>query len=154
MIKIMFVCHGNICRSPMAEFALRDMLKKRGLDGKISVSSSATSTEEIGNDIHYGTRRILDKYSVPHSPREAVQLTRADYEKYDFFVGMDSANIRNMHRIFGSDPYCKIIRLLDLTDEKRDVADPWYTGNFEVTYRDVTSGCEALIEHLKKKVGI
>ena len=154
MIKIMFVCHGNICRSPMAEFVMRDMLKKRRLDSEITVASSATSTEEIGNDIHYGTRRILDKFSVPHSPREAVQLTRADYEKYDFFVGMDSANIRNMHRIFGSDPEGKIIRLLDLTDEKRDVADPWYTGNFEATYRDVTLGSEALIEHLKKKVGI
>lgn len=153
MIKIMFVCHGNICRSPMAEFVMRDMLKKRGLDRKITVASSATSTEEIGNDIHYGTRRILDKYSVPHSPREAVQLTRADYEKYDFFVGMDSANIRNMHRIFGSDPEGKIIRLLDLTDEKRDVADPWYTGNFEATYRDVTLGSEALIEHITKTVG-
>ena len=154
MIKIMFVCHGNICRSPMAEFVMRDMLKKRRLDSEITVASSATSTEEIGNDIHYGTRRILDKYSVPCASREAVQLTRADYEKYDFFVGMDSANIRNMHRIFGSDPEGKIIRLLDLTDEKRDVADPWYTGNFEATYRDVTLGSEALIEHLKKKVGI
>lgn len=154
MIKIMFVCHGNICRSPMAEFVMRDMLKKRRLDSEITVASRATSTEEIGNDIHYGTRRILDKYSVPYASREAVQLTRADYEKYDFFVGMDSANIRNMHRIFGSDPEGKIIRLLDLTDEKRDVADPWYTGNFEATYRDVTLGSEALIEHLKKKVGI
>ena len=151
MIKIMFVCHGNICRSPMAEFVMRDMLKKRRLDSEITVASSATSTEEIGNDIHYGTRRILDKYSVPHSPREAVQLTRVDYEKYDFFVGMDSANIRNMHRIFGSDPEGKIIRLLDLTDAKRDVADPWYTGNFEATYRDVTEGCEALIKYVVNK---
>ena len=146
MIKIMFVCHGNICRSPMAEFVLSDMLKKRGLDREVSVSSSATSTEEIGNDIHPGTRRILDKYSVPHTPRRAVELLRKDYEKYDLFVGMDSANIRNMHRIFGADPDGKIIRLLDLTDEKRDVADPWYTGNFEATYRDVTLGCEALLK--------
>ena len=151
MIKIMFVCHGNICRSPMAEFLLRDMLKKRGLDGKITVASSATSTEEIGNDIHYGTRRILDKYSIPYTRREAVQLTRSDYGKYDFFVGMDSANIRNMHRIFGSDPEEKIIRLLDLTDAKRDVADPWYTGNFEATYRDVTEGCDALINYVINK---
>ena len=151
MIKIMFVCHGNICRSPMAEFVLRDMLKKRGLDGKISVSSSATSTEEIGNDIHRGTRRILDKYSIPHTRRMAVQLTRLDYGKYDFFVGMDNANIRNMHRIFGSDPDGKIIRLLDLTDAKRDVADPWYTGNFEATYSDVTEGCKALINYVINK---
>ena len=144
----MFVCHGNICRSPMAEFVLSDMLKKRGLDREVSVSSSATSTEEIGNDIHYGTRRILDKYSVPHTPRHAVELLRKDYEKYDLFVGMDSANIRNMHRIFGSDPDGKIIRLLDLTDEKRDVADPWYTGNFEATWQDINAGCEALLEKL------
>ena len=148
MIKIMFVCHGNICRSPMAEFVLSDMLKKRGLDREVSVSSSATSTEEIGNDIHYGTRRILDKYSVPHTPRGAVELLRKDYEKYDLFVGMDSANIRNMHRIFGSDPDGKILRLLDLTDEHRDVADPWYTGNFEATWQDINAGCEALLEKL------
>ena len=135
----------------MAEFVLRDMLKKRGLDGKISVSSSATSTEEIGNDIHRGTRQILEKYSIPYTRRMAVQLTRLDYGKYDFFVGMDNANIRNMHRIFDSDPDGKIIRLLDLTDAKRDVADPWYTGNFEATYSDVTEGCKALINYVIDK---
>ena len=145
MIKIMFVCHGNICRSPMAEFVLLDMVKKRGLADKITAQSSATSTEEIGNDIHRGTRRILDKYGISHTRREAVQLTRADYSKYDLFVGMDTYNIRNMHRIFGSDPDSKIVRLLDLTDRQGDVADPWYTGDFEATYRDVTEGCEALI---------
>jgi len=154
MIKIMFVCHGNICRSPMAEFVLKDMLKKRGLDSKISVASSATSTEEIGNDIHRGTRQILDKYSIPHTRREAVQLARADYAKYDYFIGMDTANIRNMYRIFGSDPEGKIMKLLDLTASHRDVADPWYTGNFEATYRDVTEGCEALLKHIIKTVGI
>ena len=154
MIKIMFVCHGNICRSPMAEFVLKDMLKKRGLDSKISVASSATSTEEIGNDIHRGTRQILDKYSIPHTRREAVQLSRADYAKYDYFIGMDTANVRNMYRIFGSDPEGKIIKLLDLTNAHRDVADPWYTGNFEATYRDVTEGCEALLKRIIKTVGI
>lgn len=154
MIKIMFVCHGNICRSPMAEFVLKDMLKKRGLDSKISVASSATSTEEIGNDIHRGTRQILDKYSIPHTRREAVQLSRADYAKYDYFIGMDTANVRNMYRIFGSDPEGKIIKLLDLTNAHRDVADPWYTGNFEATYRDVTEGCEGLLKHIIKTVGI
>ena len=154
MIKIMFVCHGNICRSPMAEFVLKDMLKKRGLDSKISVASSATSTEEIGNDVHRGTRQILDKYAIPYTRREAVQLARADYAKYDYFIGMDTANVRNMHRIFGSDPEGKIMKLLDLTETHRDVADPWYTGNFEVTYRDVTDGCEALLKHIIKTVGI
>ena len=145
MIKIMFVCHGNICRSPMAEFVFIDMIKKRGLTDKITAFSSATSTEEIGTDIHRGTRQILDKYGIAYHRREAVQLTRADYDKYDLFVGMDSYNIRNMHRIFGSDPNGKVVRLLDLTDRPGDVADPWYTGNFEATYRDVCEGCEALI---------
>ena len=152
MKKIMFVCHGNICRSPMAEFVFVDMLKRRGLSDKITATSSATSTEEIGNDVHRGTKAILTKYSIPFKHREAVQLTRSDYDKYDIFVGMDSANIRNMHRIFGADPDGKVVRLLDLTDEPRDVADPWYTGNFEVTYHDVVKGCEALLEKIKKAV--
>lgn len=150
MKKIMFVCHGNICRSPMAEFVFLDMLKNKGLAGKITAGSSATSTEEIGNDIHRGTKAILTKYGIPFSRREAVQLTLADYPKYDLFVGMDSANIRNMHRIFGADPECKIVRLLDLTEARRDVADPWYTGDFEATYRDVVDGCHALIELCEK----
>ena len=150
MIKIMFVCHGNICRSPMAEFVLLDMVKKRGLSDRITAMSAATSTEEIGNDIHYGTRRILDKYGISYHRREAVQLTRADYDKYDLFVGMDSYNIRNMHRIFGSDPEGKVVKLLDFTDRGGDVADPWYTGDFEATWRDVTNGCAALIEYLIK----
>lgn len=153
MIRIMFVCHGNICRSPMTEFVMKKLVSERGLSDKISVASSATSTEEIGNDIHPGTRRTLDKYGVKYTHREAVQLTRRDYERYDLFIGMDSANVRNMHLIFGSDPDSKIIRLLDLTDEKRDVADPWYTGNFEATWQDINKGCEALIEHITKTVG-
>ncbi|MBR5144064.1 MAG: low molecular weight phosphotyrosine protein phosphatase [Clostridia bacterium] len=145
MKRIMFVCHGNICRSPMAEFVFLDMLKKRGLSHSVTVMSSATSTEEIGNDIHYGTKRILDKYGISYHRREATQLSRSDYAKYDLFVGMDSYNIRNMLRIFGSDPDDKVIKLLDLTDRGGDVADPWYTGNFEITYRDITEGCDALI---------
>ena len=150
MTKILFVCHGNICRSPMAEFVMKDFVSKRGLSSDFYIASSATSTEEIGNDMHYGTRRMLDKYGVKYTRREAVQLESGDYEKYDLFVGMDMANVRNMQRIFGSDPKDKIVRLLDLTSEKRDVADPWYTGNFEVTYRDINEGCEALLEYLLK----
>ena len=150
MYKIMFVCHGNICRSPMAEFVMKNLVSERGLDGKISVFSSATSTEEIGNDIHPGTRRTLDKYGVKYTRREAVQLERRDYEKYDLFVGMDSANIRNMHRIFGADSKNKVVKLLDLTPHGGDVADPWYTGNFEDTYRDICKGCTALIEKYTK----
>ena len=118
----------------------------------LTAVSSATSTEEIGNDIHYGTKRILDKYAIPYRRREATQLTRSDYNRYDLFVGMDSANIRNMLRIFGSDPDSKVVKLLDLTDRHGDVADPWYTGNFEDTYRDVTLGCEALIDRLSESI--
>ena len=148
MKKIMFVCHGNICRSPMAEFVMRDMVKKRGLESEFVIASSATSTEEIGNDIHRGTRAVLTKYSIPFSPREAVQITRSDYAKYDLFIGMDSANIRNLGRIFGADPENKIKKLLDFTPRGGDVADPWYTGNFEETWRDVNEGCAALLEEL------
>ena len=148
MIKIMFVCHGNICRSPMAEFVFNDMVRKRGLADKMLAHSSATSTEEIGNDIHRGTRRILDKYGIPYRSRKAVQLTRSDYAEYDVLVGMDSYNIRNMLRIIGSDPDSKVVRLLDLTSRPGDVADPWYTGDFEATYRDICLGCEALIDRL------
>ena len=144
----MFVCHGNICRSPMAESVFLDMIKRRGLSDRITAASSATSTEEIGNDVHRGTRAILTKYGIPFTHREAIQLTRADYAKYDLFIGMDSYNVCNMLRIFGSDPENKVVKLLDLTDRGGDVADPWYTGNFEITYRDVCDGCEALISRL------
>ena len=150
MKRIMFVCHGNICRSPMAEFVFMNMVRARGMSDLFTAESAATSTEEIGNDVHRGTKAILTKYNIPFHRREAVQLCRSDYEKYDLFVGMDSANIRNMHRIFGADPDGKIVKLLDFTSRPGDVADPWYTGNFEATYRDVTQGCEGLIEYLIK----
>ena len=150
MKKIMFVCHGNICRSPMAEFVFLNMVKNRELSRLLTVKSAATSTEEIGNDVHRGTKAILTKYNIPFNRREATQLTRSDYDKYDLFVGMDSANIRNMHRIFGSDPDGKIVKLLDFTDLPGDVADPWYTGDFEQTYRDVIDGCQGLIDYLIK----
>ena len=146
MTKIMFVCHGNICRSPMAEFVMKKLVTERGLSSVFEIASSATSTEEIGNDIHPGTRRTLDKYSVPYSRREAVQLVKSDYENYDLFVGMDSANIRNMHRIFGADRENKVVKLLDYTGNSRDVADPWYTGDFEETWQDISQGCEALLK--------
>lgn len=146
-IKILFVCHGNICRSPMAEFVMRDMIKKRGLDGKIVTASAATSTEEIGNPVHSGTRRKLREHGISTDGKYAVQLTKSDYDKYDLLIGMDSANIRNMKCITGGDE--KIIRLLDLTDEPRDVADPWYTGDFDTTYNDVVKGCKVLLEKLE-----
>ena len=136
----------------MAEFIMKKLVCDLGLSDDFVIESSATSTEEIGNDIHYGTKRILDKYAIPYRRREATQLTRSDYNRYDLFVGMDSANIRNMLRIFGSDPDSKVVKLLDLTDRHGDVADPWYTGNFEDTYRDVTLGCEALIDRLSESI--
>lgn len=146
-IKILFVCHGNICRSPMAEFVMRDMIKKCGLDGRIVTASAATSTEEIGNPVHSGTRRKLREHGISTDGKYAVQLTKSDYDKYDYLIGMDSANIRNMKCITGGDE--KIIRLLDLTDEPRDVADPWYTGDFDTTYNDVVKGCKVLLEKLE-----
>lgn len=146
-IKILFVCHGNICRSPMAEFVMRDMIKRCGLDGKIVTASAATSTEEIGNPVHSGTRRKLREHGISTDGKYAVQFTKSDYDKYDYLIGMDSANIRNMKRITGGDE--KIIRLLDLTDEPRDVADPWYTGDFDTTYNDVVKGCKVLLEKLE-----
>ena len=146
----MFVCHGNICRSPMAEFVLKKTVADKGLSSEFIIESSATSTEEIGNDIHPGTRRILDKYGIPYRRREAVQITRSEYGKYDLFVCMDGANVRNIGRIFGADPENKIKKLLDFTSRGGDVADPWYTGNFEETYRDVTEGCEALLLEIMK----
>ena len=152
MKRIMFVCHGNICRSPMAEFVMRDMVKKRGLESEFEIASCATSTEEIGNDIHRGTRAILTKYGVPYSPREAVQVSRLDYNKYDLFVCMDGANVRNLGRIFGADPENKIKKLLDYTSHPGDVADPWYTGNFEETWRDINEGCNALLNLLKNEI--
>ena len=132
----------------MAEFVMRDMVKKHGLESEFVIASSATSTEEIGNDIHRGTRAVLTKYSVPFSPREAVQIVRSDYAKYDLFVCMDSANVRNLGRIFGADHENKIKKLLDFTPRGGDVADPWYTGNFEETWRDINEGCAALLEEL------
>lgn len=146
-IKILFVCHGNICRSPMAEFVMRDMIKRCGLDRKIVTASAATSTEEIGNPVHSGTRRKLREHGISTDGKYAIQLTKSDYDKYDYLIGMDSANIRNMKRITGGDE--KIIRLLDLTDEPRDVADPWYTGDFDTTYNDVVKGCKVLLEKLE-----
>ncbi len=151
MIKIMFVCHGNICRSPMAEFVMKKLVADKGMSEKFVIRSSATSTEEIGNDIHYGTRRTLDREGVPYTRRAAVQLTRTDYEKYDLFVGMDTANIRNMHRIFGSDPQGKIKKLLEYRGENRDVADPWYTGNFDETWNDIFEGCTSLLFEISEK---
>ncbi len=148
MISILFICHGNICRSPMAEFVMQHLVRQAGLAQSFHISSAATSTEEIGNDIHYGTRRKLQQEGIPFSPRAARQITRADYAQYDYLIGMDSANIRNMNRAFGGDPDHKIYKLTFFAGREDDIADPWYTGNFEDTYRDVMEGCQGLLRYL------
>ncbi len=155
MIRIMFVCHGNICRSPMAEFVLRDAVKKLGIAGEFYIASSATSTEEIwggvGNPVYPPARSELMRHGIRCDGKRAVRLTASDYEKYDLFIGMDSANIRNMTRMLGGDPSGKIRKLMEYTPYGGDVADPWYTDDFAKTYRDVKAGCEALLDSLKKE---
>ncbi len=153
MIKIAFVCHGNICRSPMAEFVFKNIINNGGVGKNFFIASRATSDEEIwqgvGNTIHKGTLEIFQKYSIPFDrSKRAVQLKADDYQDYDLFIGMDLANIRNMHRIFGSDPQNKVRLLLDYAKEHREVADPWYTGDFEKTYRDILIGCQGLLATL------
>lgn len=148
MIKVLFVCHGNICRSPMAEFVLKDMAKKRGLEAQFEINSAATSREEIGNGVHYGTRRKLAEKGVPCGEHRAVQVTSKDYGYYDYLLIMDENNRRNLFRIIGSDPKGKVYGLLDFSPRPRDIADPWYTGNFDVTYDDIVEGCESFIDWL------
>lgn len=148
MIKILFVCHGNICRSPMAEYVFRDMVEKKGLGDCFFVASSATSREEIGNPVHIGTRRILSQKGIDTLDKTAVQLKKEDYKDYDYLIGMDSRNLNNMRRMIGDDQDRKMYRLLDFTDHPRDIADPWYTGDFEQTYEDVYEGCEKLLESI------
>lgn len=151
MIKIMFVCHGNICRSPMAEFVFRDLVVKRGFGNQFRIASSATSTEEIGNSVHYGTKNKLKEVGISTEGKRAVQLNKKDYENYDYFLGMDQRNISNMLRILGTDSGNKVFRLMDFAQYPRDIADPWYTGDFEQTYRDVLEGCQAFLEFLLQK---
>lgn len=155
MTKIMFVCHGNICRSPMAEFIMKKLVKESGLEEEFLIRSSATSTEEIwngiGNPVYPPAKAELKKHGISCEGKRAVQLTFYDYEKYDLFIGMDSANIRNMARILNGDPQNKIRKLMDYTDRGGDVADPWYTRNFDITYRDILEGCTNLLEALKKE---
>ena len=145
-IKVLMVCHGNICRSPMAEYVMMDLVKKEGLSDWIEVASAATSREEIGNDVHYGTKAKLAEVGVPCPKRAARQMTKADYAEYDYLIGMDHYNISNMTRIAGGDDEHKIHLLLEYAGETGDIADPWYTGNFDVTYDDVLRGCKGLLK--------
>lgn len=149
MIKILFVCHGNICRSPMAEFILKDMVTKQGKSKEFYIASAATSTEEIGNPVHYGTREKLREHGISTAGKYAVQITKEDYEKYDYIIGMEQRNLANIVRIIGPDRMGKVSRLLDFTEYPRDIADPWYTGNFEQTYQDVYEGCSGFLKSIE-----
>ena len=151
MYKILFVCHGNICRSPMAEFVMKDLVSKAGLDSEFYIESAATSTEEIGNGVYPPARRKLAEHGIGCAGKTARQITAADYHRFDLLIGMDSWNIRNMRSICGGDDEGKIKMLMDYTDRPGDVADPWYTGNFEATWRDVLEGCTALLAVLTRK---
>ncbi len=152
MIKILFVCHGNICRSPMAEFVFKDMIQQQNLTDQFYVASAATSAEEIwngvGNPVYLPAKAELAKHGLSCGDKHAVLLKSEDYDKYDYLIGMDSANIRNMERILGGDPKGKIYKLLSFAGSERDVADPWYTGKFDVTYRDIEAGCKGLLTFL------
>ncbi len=152
MIRILFICHGNICRSPMAEFVMKDMVERKGLSHLFQIASCATSTEEIGNPVHPGTRRKLAEYSISCEGKRAVQLKKADYDWYDYLIAMDRMNIRNTLRILGDDPKKKLCLLLSFTGAERDVPDPWYTGDFDATYRDVKAGCEALLRNIQQRL--
>lgn len=150
MTKILFVCHGNICRSPMAEFVMKDMAAKAGRSEEFSIASAATSTEEIGNGVYPPARSKLRQHGIDCSGKTARQMTWRDYQEYDLLIGMDGANMRNMRRICGGDPENKLRLLLSYVGLERDVADPWYTGDFDATWRDVTAGCQALLEAIDR----
>ncbi|MEE0705405.1 MAG: low molecular weight protein-tyrosine-phosphatase [Adlercreutzia sp.] len=152
MHRILFVCHGNICRSTMAEFVLKDMVQRRGEADRFVIASAATSTEEIGNPVHPGTQRALRERGIGgFEKKRARQLRRDDYDQYDLLIGMDEANIRNMTRMLGGDPEGKVHLLLEFAGETSAIADPWYTGDFEATYRDVAAGCEGLLRELEER---
>ncbi len=148
MTKILFVCHGNICRSPMAEFVMKNMVKEQGVEGDFHIESCATSTEEIGNPVYPPARKKLAEEGISCAGKTARQMTKEDYEKFDYIVAMDHFNLRNMKGFVGDDPKGKVSLLLDFTNRPGDVADPWYTGDFDATYRDVTEGCRGLLERI------
>lgn len=148
MTKILFICHGNICRSPMAEFVMRDMVNKAGLSDKFEIASAATSTEEIGNSVYPPVKRLLADNGISCYGKTARQLTKKDYDNYDLLIGMDGANYRNISRICGGDKQNKIHLLMDFTGSPHDVADPWYTRNFDATWNDINEGCKALLDKL------
>lgn len=151
MVKILFICHGNICRSPMAEYVMKKLVSDAGLSDSYEISSAATSTEEIGNPVYPPARRKLAEHGITCEGHSARQMTRADYDRYDLLIGMDRENMDAMRRICGGDPAGKLHLLMDYTDRPGNVADPWYTRNFEKTWQDVLQGCAALLEYLENK---
>ena len=152
MVKILFVCHGNICRSPMAEFIMKDMVQKSGLSEKFHIESAATSSEEIGNPVYPPARRKLAEHGIGCAGKTARQLRKDDYNKFDLLIGMDQANLRNMRRICGGDSEGKIHLLMEYTGRSGEVADPWYTGDFNATWRDVEEGCRGLLNHVTERL--
>ena len=152
MKRILFVCHGNICRSPMAEFVMKKLVSDAGLSDQFEIASAATSTEEIGNPVYPPARQILALHGISCDGKTARQITRRDYEHYDYIIAMDINNLRNLQRVLGEDKLHKITLLLNYTDHPRDVADPWYTGNFEATWQDVNDGCKGLLEKMISEI--
>ncbi len=150
MTKILMICHGNICRSTMAEFVLKDMVNKLGFSDNFVINSAGTSREELGSDTHYGTRQKLTEMNIPFSKRSARLVTKSDYNDYDYLICMDKNNVRNLMNIVGSDPLNKVSLLLDFAGSSSDIADPWYTGNFDTTYDDIVCGCEAFLKSIDK----
>ncbi len=149
MIKILFVCHGNICRSPMAEFVMKNMVRAKGIADRFEIASAATSTEELGESVYPPVRRKLNEHGISCSGKTARQITCDDYKYYDYIIAMDRNNLRNMARFVGNDPCGKVSLLMDYTTSPRDVADPWYTGDFEQTWKDINAGCEGLLNKLE-----
>lgn len=151
MIRVLFICHGNICRSTMSESVFAHMINQQNLSDQFIIDSAATSTEEIGNPPHRGTVKKLREVGVPLVPHRARQITWKDYEKFDYIIGMDQWNIRNLNRMLKGDPDGKVYKLLSFAGTDRDIADPWYTGNFDVTYTDIVEGCEGFLAYLKRQ---
>jgi protein-tyrosine phosphatase len=146
MIKVLFVCLGNICRSPMAEYVFKDMVRKRKLDKEFYIDSAATSNEEIGNGMHYGTIKKLKDMNIKFDKHKARRITKEDYKKFDYIIGMEERNVKDILKICGQDTENKVYKLLDFSDNPRDIADPWYTGNFDITYNDIVEGLEGFIK--------
>lgn len=152
MVNILFICHGNICRSTMAEFYMKHIVEQAGLSDSIYIESAATSREEIGNDTHYGTKEKSDEMGISYTRRKARQVTMEDYHNFDYLIIMDENNARNLKRIIGDDVEAKVYKAMSFVGENRDVKDPWYTGNFDETYDDVSRSCDALLELIKARI--